>query len=78
MTVYRVEYIEHAPRGIDRYLALFFGQLGASLRDDLGWDGLARALAGSLPARAPQELRLVLEAREHPTRSLAYCFCAVR
>lgn len=75
---YRVEYIEHAPRGIDRYLALFFGQLGASLRDELGWDGLARALAGSLPARAPQELRLVLDAREHPTRSLAYCFCAVR
>jgi protease-4 len=75
---YRVEYIEHAPRGIDRYLSLFFGQLGAALRDDLGWDGLARALAGSLPARAPQELRMVLEAREHPTRSLAYCFCDAR
>jgi protease-4 len=75
---YRVEYIEHAPRGIDRYLSLFFGQLGAALRDDLGWDGLARALAGSLPARAPQELRMVLQAREHPTRSLAYCFCDAR
>ena len=75
---YRVEYIEHAPRGIDRYLSLFFGQLGAALRDDLGWDGLARALAGSLPAHAPQELRMVLQAREHPTRSLAYCFCDAR
>ncbi len=75
---YRVEYVEHAPRGLDRYLSLFFGQLGAALRDDLGWDSLARALAGSLPRRVPQELQLVLQAKEQPTRSLAYCFCDAR
>ena len=74
----RVEYVEPERRGLDRYLSLFFGQLGAALRDDLGWDGLARLLARSLPAPAPRQLKLLLEAPEHPTRALAYCFCDLR
>jgi len=75
---YRIEYLEHEPRGLDRYLALFFGRLGAALRDDFGWDSLARALTGTLAPRAPLELRLLLEARDQPMRALSYCFCAVR
>jgi len=74
----RVEYVEPERRGLDRYLSLFLGQLGAALRDDLGWDGPARLLAGSLPAPAPRQLKLLLEAPEHPTRALAYCFCDLR
>ena len=74
----RVEYVEPERRGLDRYLSLFLGQLGAALRDDLGWDGLARLLTGSLPAPAPRQLKLLLEAPEHPTRALAYCFCDLR
>ena len=74
----RVQYVEPERRGLDRYLSFFMGQLGAALRDDLGWDGLARTLAGSLPAPAPRQLGLLLEAREHPTRALAYCFCDLR
>ncbi|HJW52604.1 MAG TPA: signal peptide peptidase SppA [Burkholderiaceae bacterium] len=74
----RVEYVEPERRGLDRYLSLFLGQLGAELRDDLGWDGLARLLTGSLPPPAPRQLKLLLEAPEHPTRALAYCFCDLR
>ncbi|HTN49360.1 MAG TPA: signal peptide peptidase SppA [Burkholderiaceae bacterium] len=74
----RVEYIEPEPRGLDRYLSLFMGQMGAALRDDFGWDGLARSLTATLPARAPRQLSLLLEAGEHPTRALAYCFCDLR
>ena len=74
----RVEYVEPERRGLDRYLSLFLGQLGAALRDDFGWDGLARLLTGSLAGPAPRQLRLLLEAPEHPTRALAYCFCDLR
>ncbi len=48
---FRVEYLEHEPRGLDRYLSLFFGRLGAALRDDFGWDALARALIDTLAPR---------------------------
>ncbi|HSQ09210.1 MAG TPA: signal peptide peptidase SppA [Burkholderiaceae bacterium] len=75
---FRVEYLEHEPRGLDRYLALFFGQLGATLRNDFGWDTLARALTGTVAPRAPLELRLLLEAKDQPMRALSYCFCEVR
>lgn len=75
---FRVEYIEHEPRGLDRYLALLFGRLGAALRDDVGWDGLARALLDALPPRTPRELALLLQTKDQPTRALSYCFCDVR
>jgi protease-4 len=75
---YRVEYLEHPPRGIDRYLALFFGRVGAILRDELGWDALSRAMVEILSPPDRRELRLLIEAKEHPTRSLAYCFCVLR
>lgn len=75
---FRVEYIEHQPRGLDRYLSLFFGQLGTVLRDRLGWDGLAQALAGTLTPRAQRELEMVIQARDHPNRALAHCLCDFR
>ncbi len=73
-----VEYIEHEPRGLQRYLALLLGQISVTLRDELGWDALAKALLHNLPERAQAELRLVEEAREHPERTLTYCFCVPR
>lgn len=75
---YRVEYIEREPRGLDRYLAMFFGRFGAVLRDELGWDGVARALLGALPPRAPRELALLLQSKDQPARVLSYCFCEIR
>jgi protease-4 len=75
---YRIEYFEREPRGLDRYLSLFFGRLGAALRDEFGWDGLARVLIDALPPRTPRELALLLQARDQPGRALSYCFCEVR
>jgi len=75
---YRVEYIEREPRGLHRYLAMLFGGLAASLRDDIGWDAPARALLNALPPRAPRELSLLLGAKDQPARALSYCFCEVR
>jgi protease-4 len=74
---YRVEYLEREQRGLDRYLNLFFGQVAVALRDQLGFDGLARSLLGGLPAVQP-ELSLLVQAREQPGQPLAYCFCTLR
>jgi protease-4 len=76
--VYRVEYIEHEPRGLGRYLALLFGQLGAVLRDGFGWESLAGTLTETVVPRAPRELRLLLDAKADPTRAVSYCFCDLR
>ncbi len=46
-------------------------------RTGLGRSG-ARAWPARCRARAPRELRLLLEARDQPTRALAYCFCDAR
>ena len=76
---FRVEYVEPEPRGLDRYLSLFFGQLGAALRDDLGWDGLARTLTDVAAAAGPAGA--VASARgEGPSdagaRRTAFAMCA--
>ncbi|HRP98673.1 MAG TPA: signal peptide peptidase SppA, partial [Rhodocyclaceae bacterium] len=71
-----VEYIEHEPRGLQRYLSLLLGEIGATLRDEFGWDTLARALLRELPERARLELRLLEQALDQPARALSYCFCA--
>jgi protease-4 len=75
---FRVEYIEREPRGLDRYLSLFFGRLGAALRDEFGWDSLARSLTASLAPQAPRELELLSRSRNDPTRAITYCFCELR
>ncbi len=75
---FRIEYLEPEPRGLDRYLSLFFGRLGVALRDEFGWDSLARSLMVSLAPRAPRELALLKRAGEQPARALAYCFCELR
>ena len=75
---YRVEYVERPPRGLDRYLSLFFGGLSTVLRDTFGSDTLAKVLAGVLSPPTTRELRLLIDARENPTQSLAYCFCVLR
>lgn len=73
-----VEYIEHEPRGLQRYLTLLLGEFSAALRDEFGWDTLAQALLRTLPERAHRELRLIEEARANPQRALTYCFCVPR
>lgn len=74
---FRVDYIEHEPRGLNRYLSLLFGRAAAMLRDDLGWDFAARLLLGR-ESEVRRDLRLLIEAREDPLAAISYCFCELR
>jgi protease-4 len=75
---YRVEYIEHEPRGLNRYLALLFGRVAAFARSGFGWEGAAQALLGSSAAQVRRELEMLATARRQPLTAFSYCFCEVR
>ena len=75
---YRVEYVEHEPRGINRYLSLLFGRIAAFARADLGWAGAAQALLGAPPRQMTRDLELLGHARKEPLTAFSYCFCDLR
>jgi protease-4 len=68
---YRLEYVEPEPRGINRYLSLFFGRIAAGVRSvlDFGSKG------GGAVRR---DLELLFGARENPLAAISYCFCNFR
>lgn len=74
----RVEYIEHEPRGINRYLSLLFGRVAVLLGSELGWDGPLRALRALLPADVESDLSVLVEASRQPLSAVSYCFCERR
>lgn len=73
---YRIEYVEQAPRGLDRYLSLFFGRAAAYLKTELGltvfdaWPGAGQ--------RVRRELGFIAAAHKQPAAALSYCFCDLR
>jgi len=73
---YRLEYIEPEPRGINRYLSLFFGRVASALRSELGLEGLLgnRGAAASLR----RDLDLLFTARSNQLAAISYCFCEFR
>ena len=75
---YRIEYIEHEPRGLSRYLSLLFGRVAAFARSEFGWDGAAQVLLGSSSAQVRRELEMLATARRQPLSAFSYCFCEVR
>ena len=75
---YRIEYIEHEPRGINRYLSLLFGRVAAFAHTRLGWDGLAEMLFGASPAQVRRDLERLSTARQQPLATWSYCFCDLR
>jgi protease-4 len=75
---YRVEYIEHEPRGLNRYLSLLFGQVAALAKSELGWDGLANALLGPSAGQVRRDLEMIDSARRQPLSAFSYCFCDLR
>jgi protease-4 len=74
---FRVEYIEHEPRGLNRYLSLLFGRAAAVLRDGFGWDA-ARLLLGGREGDIRRDLQLLIDARQDPLAAISYCFCELR
>lgn len=75
---YRVEYIEHAPRGISRYLSLLFGRVAALAKSELGLDGTAQWLLGAATRPMQRDLELLSLARTRPLTAFSYCFCDFR
>ena len=74
---YRLEYVEPEPRGLNRYLSLFFGRITAAVRGGLGLDGLS-GLGSNGGAAVRRDLELLFGARENPLAGISYCFCNFR
>ena len=74
---YRLEYVEPEPRGLNRYLSLFFGRITAAVRGGLGIDGLS-GLGSNGGAAVRRDLELLFGARENPLAGISYCFCNFR
>lgn len=73
---YRLEYVEPEPRGINRYLSLFFGRVAAAIRTELKLESL---LGRSGEARIiRRDLDLLFGARDNPLAAISYCFCELR
>ena len=69
-------YIERGPRGLERWLSLFFGRVAAGVAQHLGLEApLLRDVLAQRAAAAPA-LRVFEGARHDPLRTYAFCFCA--
>jgi len=69
-------YIERGPRGLERWLSLFFGRVAAGVAHHLGLEvPLLRDALAQRAAAAPA-LRVFEGARDDPLRTYAFCFCA--
>ena len=71
---YRLDYVEPEPRGINRYLSLFFGRIAAAVRTGLGLDGWLGRDVGAVK----RDLELLFGARDNPLAPISYCFCNFR
>ena len=72
---YRVEYVQHEPRGINRYLSLLLGKVAVMARTQFGWDAAVEALLGVSPRQMQRELEMLGTARRQPLTAFSYCFC---
>ncbi len=72
---YRVEYIEHEPRGLNRYLSLLFGRVAVWARAEMGLEDVATALLGTSSREVRRDLELLGAARRQPLTAFSYCFC---
>ena len=71
---YRLDYVEPEPRGLYRYLSLFFGRIAATVRSELSLGGLL----GREGAAVRRDLQLLFGARADPLAAISYCFCDLR
>ena len=73
---YRLEYVEPEPRGLSRYLSLFFGRIASAVRTELGLGGLLGSNGKAADFR--RDLDLLLRARANPLAAISYCFCELQ
>jgi protease-4 len=73
---YRLEYVDPEPRGLGRYLSLFFGRIAAAVRTELGLNEVLGSERGASEVR--RDLQLLLGVRTNPLAPISYCFCDLR
>ncbi len=73
---FRVVYIERAPRGIDRLLALLAGESARALRATLGLS--LSGPTGLVGAQAQRDLAWLERVAERPFGAVAHCLCEPR
>jgi protease-4 len=72
---FRIEYVEHEPRGLNRYLSLLFGRLAAWARAEFGWQATAGVLLGTAPDVLRRDIELLATAVRQPLTAFSHCFC---
>jgi protease-4 len=72
---YDVVYVEREPRGIERYLALFFGELFAVARAQFGWDLALGDWLARTKREIARDLRWFAAAERDPFATYAHCLC---
>lgn len=76
---YQIRYVEKEMSGFQRFvLSTLASRAGEALVSTLALDLGISPLLGSDLAKARSMLRLFADAREHPLRTYAYCFCETR
>jgi protease-4 len=76
---YQLRYVEKEVTGFQRFLLdSVSSRSGSALVSALGIDLAIHPVLAPELAQARSLLRLFGDAREHPLRSYAYCFCEVR
>lgn len=74
---FRVVYVEPEPRGVDRLLALLFGETARALQAALGWNP-ADLVGRDAIAQARRELEWLQRAASDPFAAVAHCLCEPR
>jgi protease-4 len=80
LDTFTVSYVEREPRGLERWLSLFFGQVARAAQWHLGLTlpfGLA-SLGGGAQDELQRLAHLFSAASDDPLRAYAYCFCGLR
>ena len=72
-----VVYVEREPRGVDRLLALLFGESARALQAALGWNP-ADLVGRDAVAQARRDLEWLRRAASDPFSAVAHCLCEPR
>jgi protease-4 len=74
---FHVVYLEREPRGVDRLLALLFGEIARSIQAKLGW-GLPDLIGRDAVHQARRDLAWLQRASSNPFAAVAHCLCEPR
>ncbi len=74
---FQVSYLEREPRGVDRLLALLFGETARLMQASLGWN-VTDLVGRDAVSQARRELAWLQRAAANPFSAVAHCLCELR